>query len=165
MRKTALIQGKIRSGIELERWLTIVRFKKQKIVFTNGCFDILHKGHIQYLAEASELGDYLVIGLNTDASVRKLKGNGRPYLDEESRARILASLYFVSVIVLFDEETPLNLIRQIRPDVLVKGADYKPEDIVGGDFVRQYGGEVVTLNLVEGSSTSEIISKINSGSD
>ncbi len=164
MNKLEQIRSKILSGIELERWLTIARFKNQKIVFTNGCFDILHKGHIQYLAEASDLGDYLVVGLNTDTSVKKLKGNGRPYLDQESRVLTLASLKFVSFIVLFDEETPLELIQQIRPDILVKGADYKSEEIVGSDFVKQYGGEVVTLDLVEGYSSTEIINKINAGS-
>lgn len=164
MNKLEQIKSKILSGIELERWLTIVRFKNQKIVFTNGCFDILHKGHIQYLAEASELGDYLVIGLNTDTSVKKLKGNGRPYLDQESRVLILASLKFVAAIVFFNEETPLELIKQIQPDILVKGADYRSGEIVGSDFVKQYGGEVVTLDLVEGYSSTEVINKINAGS-
>lgn len=163
MKRFELLKGKILSGIELDRWLTMVRFKNQKIVFTNGCFDVLHKGHIHYLAEASELGDYLVIGLNTDASVRKLKGDTRPYLDQETRALILASLQFVSVIVLFEEETPVELIAKIQPDILVKGNDYKPEEIAGYDIVKASGGEIIALDLVEGYSSTKIINKITAG--
>ena len=112
----------------------------RKIVFTNGCFDVLHRGHIQYLAKAAALGDSLVIGLNTDASVKKLKGPSRPYLDEDTRALILASLGFVTAVVLFDEDTPYDLIKRIQPDVLVKGGDYKTEEIVGYDMVKAKGG-------------------------
>ncbi|MBN1159159.1 MAG: adenylyltransferase/cytidyltransferase family protein [Bacteroidales bacterium] len=164
MERTALIKGRIRSGIELERWLSIVRFRHQKIVFTSGFFDILHKGHVQYLAEAAGQGDFLVVGLNTDASVKKLKRNISLYLDEESRALILASMRFVSVVVLFDEETPLNLIRQIRPDVLVMRADHEPEDSALGDVVRQYGGKIISLDSTAAHSTRETINRINSGS-
>ncbi len=140
----------------LNRW----RFKEQKIVFTNGCFDIIHRGHIEYLANASDLGHKLVIGLNTDASVqRQGKGKNRPLQDELSRATILAALHFVDLVVFFDEDTPLKLIESIQPDVLVKGADYAIEDIVGHEIVLQKGGEVKTISFIEGYSTSTIIEK------
>ncbi|OFX36988.1 MAG: glycerol-3-phosphate cytidylyltransferase [Bacteroidetes bacterium GWA2_32_17] len=137
-----------------------MNFKNQKIVFTNGCFDILHRGHIEYLAKASEFGDFFIIGLNTDTSVNKLKGNNRPIQDEDSRALILASLHFVSAVVLFSEETPFNLIKTIQPDVIVKGSDYTIENIVGSDIVIAKGGEVKTIDFVEGFSTTSILSKI-----
>jgi len=158
------LKSKILAGVVFERWLHIDRFKSRKIVFTNGCFDIIHKGHIYYLAEASKFGDHLVIGLNTDASVKRIKGPGRPLVDQDSRALALSALSFVSAVVLFDEDTPLELIKTVRPDFLVKGGDYRPEDIVGYDFVTSYGGKVLALDLIEGYSTTEIIRKINSGS-
>ncbi len=130
------------------------------LVFTNGCFDILHRGHVEYLSKASDMGDVLVVGLNTDASVKRLKGESRPINDEQARALILASLGFVDAVVLFDEDTPYELIKAIRPDVLVKGADYKPEEIVGYDIVTSYGGKVETVPLVEGYSTTSIISNL-----
>ncbi|MBK7028771.1 MAG: D-glycero-beta-D-manno-heptose 1-phosphate adenylyltransferase [Bacteroidales bacterium] len=144
------------------RLLSIWRFKSKKIVFTNGCFDILHLGHIDYLAKAAELGDILVIGLNTDDSVRKLKGAGRPIQDEVSRAMTLASMRFVDAVVYFGEDTPYELIKTISPDVLVKGADYKPEDIIGYDVVNSKGGEIVTLDYIDGYSTSAIEMRIRS---
>ena len=128
-----------------------------KLVFTNGCFDILHRGHVEYLAKAADMGDVLVVGLNTDASVKRLKGEGRPVNDQEARALVLASLSFVDAVVLFDEDTPYELIKAIRPDVLVKGADYKPEEIVGYDIVTSYGGKVETVPLVEGYSTTSLL--------
>lgn len=131
-----------------------------KIVFTNGCFDLLHRGHVEYLAQAADFGDKLVIGLNTDASVNRLKGPTRPINDEEARAAVLSALGFVSAVVLFDEPTPLELIRQVQPDVLIKGADYKPEDIVGYDIVTSRGGKVVTIPLTSGYSTSSIEQRI-----
>ena len=130
-----------------------------KIVFTNGCFDILHRGHVEYLSKASDMGDVLVVGLNTDASVRRLKGEGRPVNDEQARALVLASLGCVDAVVLFDEDTPYELIKLVRPDVLVKGADYKPEEIVGYDIVTSYGGQVKTVPLVEGYSTTKILER------
>lgn len=134
----------------------------QKIVFTNGCFDIIHKGHADYLARARSLGDFLLVGLNTDASVkRQNKAPGRPINDEQSRAFVLASMHVVDAVVLFDEDTPYELIKAVQPDVLVKGADYKPEDIVGGDIVRARGGQVVTIELTEGFSTTALLNKIN----
>ena len=140
----------------LSRW----RDQGLKIVFTNGCFDILHRGHIEYLSKAADMGDVLVVGLNTDASVRRLKGEGRPVNNEEARALVLASLSFVDAVVLFDENTPYELIKAVRPDVLVKGADYKPSEIVGNDIVTSYGGKVETVPLVEGYSTTGILERV-----
>ena len=132
----------------------------KKIVFTNGCFDILHIGHINYLREAKNKGDALIIGLNNDASVKKIKGQGRPIIPQNERAEILAALEFVDFVTIFEEETPLNLIKEIKPDVLVKGGDWKKEEVVGSDFVESYGGKTVLIPLVEGKSTSLIIEKI-----
>jgi rfaE bifunctional protein nucleotidyltransferase chain/domain len=160
MHKINILQRKILSGQDLDRWLAIARFKNRKIVFTNGCFDVLHRGHVEYLASASGLGDRLVVGINTDESVRKLKGASRPYLDEGARSLILASLSFVSAIVLFAEDTPYNLIKQVQPDVLVKGGDYKPEEIVGYDLVMGRGGKVLTIDLTTGYSSTGVIGKI-----
>ena len=154
------IKSKILSGSDLERNLAYWRFRDQKIVFTNGCFDILHLGHIDYLSKAADLGNILIIGVNTDASVSRIKGPQRPLQDQESRSVILASLKFVDAIVLFDEDTPYELIRQIQPDILVKGADYKPEEIVGYDIVMAKGGKVITLDFLPGYSTSGIEKKI-----
>jgi rfaE bifunctional protein nucleotidyltransferase chain/domain len=131
-----------------------------KIVFTNGCFDLLHLGHVDYLEKARQLGDKLIVGLNTDASVRRLKGPSRPLQDEMSRSRVMASLLFIDAVVLFDEDTPYELIREVSPDILVKGDDYAIENIVGHDFVLQRGGKVKTISLVKGYSTSGIVEKI-----
>ena len=131
----------------------------RQVVFTNGCFDLLHLGHVDYLEQARHLGDALVVGLNTDASVSCLKP-GRPIQDEEARARILAALAFVDAVVLFGEPTPLALIELVQPDVLVKGDDYAPESIVGYDVVMARGGQVRTVPLVAGYSTSRIVAKI-----
>lgn len=160
MHKIDAITRKILAGEALDRWLAVTGFRRKTIVFTNGCFDVLHQGHIQYLSQAADLGDVLVVGLNTDSSVKKLKGPSRPYLDEQSRALILASLGFVSAVVLFDEETPYNLIKRIQPHCLVKGGDYKVEEIVGYDLVKARGGQVLTLPLVEGYSSTGIMDKI-----
>jgi len=162
MKRLEIIRKKIfnYSDPDFSRLLTIWQFQGKKIVFTNGCFDILHLGHIDYLSAASELGDLLVIGLNTDQSVSKIKGKSRPIQDEISRAFVLASLGFVNAVVFFGEDTPYNLIKTIQPDVLVKGADYKPEDIVGYDIVNNKGGEIVTIEFLEGYSTTAIEKKI-----
>ena len=162
MKRLEIIRKKIftYTNPDFSRMVTIWQFQGKKIVFTNGCFDILHLGHIDYLAAASELGDLLVIGLNTDQSVSKIKGNNRPIQDEISRAFVLASLGFVDAVVFFGEDTPYNLIKTIQPDILVKGADYKPEDIVGYDIVKNKGGEVVTIEFLEGYSTTAIEKKI-----
>lgn len=150
---------KIQTPQTLQHTLAHWRFKQEKIVFTNGCFDILHAGHVDYLEKARALGTVLIVGLNTDASVRRLK-TGRPVQDENARARLLASLQFVDAVMLFDEDTPLKLIETVRPNVLVKGKDYAPEQVVGYDFVTDYGGRVETIDLVPGYSTSAIIQKI-----
>ena len=133
----------------------------RKVVFTNGCFDILHRGHATYLAQARELGDLLVVGLNTDASVRRLKGPSRPVNSERDRAFLLASLACVDFVILFDEATPEQLIHQVQPDVLVKGGDYTLDNIVGADFVLQNGGTVTTIPFVDGYSTTLTLQKIS----
>lgn len=161
MKKLEIIQSKIlRDHEELSRWLAYWNFKDQKVVFTNGCFDILHRGHIDYLARAAGKGDVLIVGLNTNDSVKRIKGDGRPLQDEESRALLMAALHFVNAVVMFDEDTPENLIKTVQPDVLVKGSDYKAEDIVGYDVVKAKGGDVVTIDFLEGYSTTGILRKI-----
>ena len=157
MEKIEIIKSKIFDKEELERKLAFWRFKNRKIVFTNGCFDVLHRGHVEYLAQARDKGDVLVVGLNTDASVRRLKGTGRPVNPQEARAMTLAALFFVDAVLFFDEDTPYELIKTVQPDVLVKGADYKPETIVGYDVVTAKGGSVETVDLVAGFSTTKII--------
>ncbi|MBM2814516.1 MAG: rfaE [Ignavibacteria bacterium] len=150
--------------ITTERVLTLSNYYRssgKKIVFTNGCFDVLHAGHVRYLNEAAKLGDSLFIGLNDDASVRKLKGNGRPINSQDDRVEVLSALRAIDFIVLFSEDTPLNLIDLIKPDVLVKGGDYNADDIVGADIVRKNGGEVVVIPLLEGRSTSSLIDKMS----
>lgn len=139
----------------------IAQYRKQnkKIVFTNGCFDLLHVGHVRYLKQAKSLGDILVVGINTDASVQKLKGPTRPIQNENDRAEILASLNDVDHTILFAEETPLQLIEAIKPDYLVKGGDWKIDQIVGSDFVLSYGGKVQSLQFIDGRSTTAIITK------
>jgi len=140
----------------------VTNWKKtgKKVVFTNGCFDLIHRGHIEVLAQTADLGDKLIIGLNSDVSIKKLKGEGRPIIDENSRAILLASLSFVDAIVLFSEETPLNLISNLNPDILAKGGDYKINTIVGHEFIRKNGGEVILVPFVEGFSSSSIVDKI-----
>lgn len=151
--------------------LNAARLKDNKIVFTNGCFDILHRGHTEYLAKARDLGGVLVIGLNTDDSVRRQnKSPERPINNEETRATILAALEFVDFVVLFNEDTPYELIKKIQPDILVKGADYDPNEtnptskkyIVGSDIVRAKGGQIKTIELTEGYSTTGLIHKLKS---
>ena len=132
----------------------------QKIVFTNGCFDLVHLGHVDYLEKARNLGDFLVVGVNTDASVSCIKGPSRPVANELSRTRVLASMGFVDLVVLFGEPTPETLIEAIQPDILTKGDDYSVENIVGAKFVIDRGGEVVTLPLVKGHSTSQLVNRI-----
>lgn len=134
---------------------------KAKIVFTNGCFDILHPGHVDYLCQARDLGSFMVLGLNTDQSVKRLnKAPNRPINSEQTRATVLAGLACVDLIVYFDEETPYELITFLQPDILVKGNDYKVEDIVGYDVVKAKGGEIITIPMVEGYSTTKLIEKI-----
>jgi len=150
--------GVVCSWSELENHLAAIR-GKQKIVFTNGCFDWLHVGHIRYLQEAKSCGDILVVGVNTDESVRKLKGPTRPVQNESDRAEILAALSSVDYTVLFSEETPLELIKVVRPDILVKVGDWKPDQIVGSDLVLKNGGKVFSLQFINGKSTTGLINK------
>ncbi|MES2796340.1 MAG: D-glycero-beta-D-manno-heptose 1-phosphate adenylyltransferase [Bacteroidota bacterium] len=131
-----------------------------KIVFTNGCFDLVHLGHIDYLEKARGKGDKLVLGLNTDQSVKKLKGEKRPLVNEFARSRMMAAFQFIDLVILFDEPTPQELIESIKPDILVKGNDYSIENIVGAEFVLKNGGKVETIDLVEGFSTTKLIEKI-----
>jgi len=153
-------------GKKIQSWeqigATVARWKKkgERIVFTNGCFDLLHFGHLHYLAEASELGNHLIIGLNSAASVRRLKGSHRPINDEKTRQHQLAALEFVDAVVAFDQDTPFELIQLIVPDVLVKGGDWKPHQIVGSDIVLAAGGRVLSLPYIEGYSTTAIEQKI-----
>ncbi|MGC8868624.1 MAG: D-glycero-beta-D-manno-heptose 1-phosphate adenylyltransferase [Sulfurihydrogenibium sp.] len=139
-----------------------VRKEGKKIVFTNGCFDIIHAGHVDYLEKAKSLGDFLVVGLNSDDSVRRLKGKDRPVNPQEHRKKVLSALKPVDLVIIFDEDTPERLIKEIKPDVLVKGGDWKIENIVGADFVKSYGGKVLTIDFVYDTSTTKIISKIRS---
>ncbi len=134
--------------------------KDKKIVFTNGCFDLLHVGHVKYLQEARSKGDFLVVALNSDDSVKKLKGPTRPIQNESDRSEILAALAAVDATLVFSEDTPENIIKAIRPDVLVKGGDWKTNQIVGGEFVQSYGGQVLSLLFIDGKSTTSIVSKI-----
>ena len=157
-RKAMHVEQKILTGDALKKFRKI--HEEQVVVFTNGCFDILHAGHVKYLREAASLGEVLVVGLNSDASVKRLKGSSRPVNNQEDRAEILCALGFVDYVVIFDEDTPLELIKIIQPDVLVKGGDYKPENVVGADFVKSRGGELFLIPFVEGKSTTNIIRKI-----
>jgi rfaE bifunctional protein nucleotidyltransferase chain/domain len=154
------IEQKLMNPEQLQQQLRSWHEAGCRIVFTNGCFDILHRGHVDYLARAADFGDKLIIGLNTDASVRRLKGDHRPINDERSRGLLLSALGFVSAVVLFDEPTPLELIRMVQPDILVKGADYKPEEIVGYEIVKAKGGRVEVIPFLEGFSTTGIEQRI-----
>ena len=164
-----VIQAKIYTLEAFGPHINVWRFKGDKIVFTNGCFDIIHRGHIDYLAKASDLGGQLIVGINSDASVKRLgKSSSRPLQDEQTRAQILASLHFVSGVIIFDEDTPLELIKFVKPEVLVKGADYDANEtnkeskkyIVGSDVVKANKGEVKTIEFLDGFSTSKIEEKI-----
>lgn len=152
--------GQVKSFSEIGETLASARSGK-KVVFTNGCFDLLHVGHVRYLQEARRLGDLLVVGVNSDSSVKKLKGPSRPVQNENDRAEILAALGCVDFSVIFTEDTPARLIEQVRPDFLVKGGDWKIDQIVGAAFVQSYGGTVMSLNFIEGRSTTKIIEKIH----
>ncbi len=145
---------------ELLRILEEERRKGKKIVFTNGCFDIIHAGHVDYLKKAKALGDILVVGLNSDNSIKRIKGEKRPIIPQEMRAEVLSSLKPVDFVVIFEEDTPENLIKAIRPDILVKGGDWELNKIVGKDFVESYGGKVLTIPFTYDISTTEIINTI-----
>lgn len=153
------IADKIVTWDELRRQLD--QRPGQRVVFTNGCFDLVHRGHVDYLSRSRDLGDILVVGLNSDASVSRLKGPTRPIVDQESRALLLAAFEFVDYVTLFDQDTPHDLIKVAQPDVLVKGGDYDPDHIVGADIVRAKGGQVVVLKFVEGFSTTSIVNRLS----
>ena len=155
-----IISKKFFNEQSLLQQLSIWRLQNQSLVFTNGCFDILHLGHTQYLSQAKNYGDKLILGLNSDKSGACKKGLGRPLNNENARAFVLASLHVVDAVVLFDEETPYNLIKLVQPDVLVKGADYEIEKIVGYDIVIQRGGKVITIDLTQGYSTTALLNRI-----
>lgn len=156
-------KGKIQARGALAKTLTGLRAKGKKVVFTNGCFDLFHTGHLKLLREARKLGDALVVAINSDKSVRKLKGPGRPYITETDRAVLIAALDCVDYLCVFEEDTPLELIKELKPDVLVKGGDYRREEVVGGGFVEGLGGRVVIIPLVKGMSTSSLAEKIKNG--
>ncbi len=154
-------RSKLLSLDKLKPALQKARSGGKIVVFTNGCFDILHRGHVSYLEQARSLGDLLVVGLNSDDSVRRIKGPDRPIFTENDRAAVLAGLTSVSYVTVFGEDTPLELITTLRPDVLVKGADWKVEDIVGGREVLEWGGEVRTIEYLDGYSSSDVINRMN----
>ncbi|MDP3025875.1 MAG: D-glycero-beta-D-manno-heptose 1-phosphate adenylyltransferase [candidate division Zixibacteria bacterium] len=152
--------GKIVKLQELIQIRKKAKKENKKVVFTNGCFDLLHRGHIEYLKKAKKLGDILIVGLNSDSSVKKIKGEGRPIQGQADRAVILASLYFVDYVCIFNELTPLKLISKLIPDILAKGGDWKVKDIVGKDIVESHGGKVLSIKMTEGKSTRNIIQTI-----
>jgi len=152
--------GEVLDRVEAIRRRAAARVLRKTFVFTNGCFDVLHVGHVALLAEAKRQGDVLLVGVNSDRSVRGLKGEGRPLQDETSRAEILAAMRHVDLVVVFDEDTPLELIRALEPDVLVKGADYAPDQVVGKSVVEEAGGRVVLVPLVPDRSSSRILSRL-----
>ena len=152
--------GKVVKLAELKKLRARWRRAGKKVVFTNGCFDLVHLGHVSYLQKARALGDYLVVGLNTDRSVRKIKGEKRPILPEQERAQILAAFWFVDFVVLFGEDTPAKLISELVPDVLIKGADWSVDKIVGADVVLAHGGKVKTIKLTQGKSPTNIIEEV-----
>ena len=153
---------KIVNLISLKHLVARWKVKSNRIVFTNGCFDILHVGHIHTLKEALKLGDKLIVGVNSDQSVKRLKGEERPLINEHDRAELIASMAVVDAVVIFDEDTPLSLIKTTIPDVLVKGGDWRVEEIVGGELVQQAGGDVVSIPFVSNQSSTQIIQKIKS---
>lgn len=171
MSRLQYIQAKRATTSEAIQKMELWRLKNDKIVFTNGCFDILHAGHVTYLAQAAALGNKLVVAVNTDSSVKRLgKGDDRPVNSEDARAFVLSALGFVDMVILFDTDTPLEIIEALKPNVLVKGADYDPNEtdptskkyIVGSDIVNQYGGKVEAISLVDGFSTTGIINRLKS---
>jgi rfaE bifunctional protein nucleotidyltransferase chain/domain len=154
------INNKIFSLDDLKNQVNAWKQAGEEVVFTNGCFDIIHRGHIEVLAQTADLGDRLIIGLNSDSSIQKLKGEDRPIIDEQARAILLAALSFVDAVILFPEDTPINLISTLLPDLLAKGGDYEIETIVGHEIVQNNGGEVILVPFVDGFSSTIIIDKI-----
>lgn len=159
-RRNTVSARKIKRLSELIKIISGLKRKGKKIVFTNGCFDILHSGHVQYLEKAKACGDILIVAVNTDASIRKIKGKLRPIINQTDRTKVLAALSCVDYVTLFAQDTPLSIIQKIKPDVLIKGADWSKETIVGADFVSKLGGKVTVIKLLKGRSTTNIIDKI-----
>jgi len=159
-RGTPALETKIKNLRELKNIVLRLKNKGKKIVFTNGCFDLLHYGHVKYLKDAKDKGDILVVAVNSDASVRRIKGKKRPIINERDRLRIIAGLESVDYVVCFKEDTPFKIIKSLKPDVLVKGADWAKRNIVGRDIVLGYGGKVSTVRLVKGRSSTQLIKKI-----
>ena len=155
-----LLEKKIQDLRRLKKLILILKARRKKIVFTNGCFDLLHWGHVKYLQDAKKKGDILVVGINSDSSVKRIKEKKRPVVNEKDRLRLVAALESVDYVVLFKEDTPLKIIKFIKPDVLVKGADWNKNNIVGRDIILSYGGRVSTIKFVKGYSTSNLIKKI-----
>jgi len=155
-----LLKNKIKRLSELKKIVAGLKRKGKRVVFTNGCFDLLHLGHVKYLEEAKKKGDILVVAVNSDSSIRRIKGKNRPIADEKHRISVIAALESVDFAFLFTEDTPLQVIKTLEPDVLVKGADWKKKDIIGGDLVLSYGGRVETVKSALGYSTTAIINKI-----
>ena len=151
---------KILNQADLATWAATQRAQGKKVVFSNGCFDLMHPGHVTYLEAARCLGDCLILGVNSDASIRRLKGETRPVMPVEARMRVLAGLHCVDALTIFEEDTPLKLIQTLTPQVLAKGADYQISEIVGAEWVQQHGGEVARIPLVAGFSTSDLIQRI-----
>ena len=155
-----MIENKIKSASRLKAVLKSLKKKGKKIIFTNGCFDVLHKGHVKLLEKARSLGDVLVVAINADSSVKKIKGLGRPVNSEKDRAFVLSALGSVDFVTFFKESNPAKIIKQLKPDVLVKGGDWKKEEIIGSDYVKSKGGKVYSLPLIKGYSTSRLIDSI-----
>jgi len=155
-----LIKDKIKTLKVLLEVIPKLKKEGRRIVFTNGCFDLLHYGHAKYLEQAKKMGDILIVGVNSDSSVRRIKGQNRPIVSQKNRLSLVASLGSVDFALIFNEDTPLKIIKKIKPDILIKGADWKKDQIVGGAFVRSYGGQALTVKLINGLSTTSLIKKI-----
>lgn len=159
-RRGSLLESKIKNLKELKKITSNLRKINKKILFTNGCFDLLHYGHIKYLEDAKRKGDILIVGINSDSSIKKIKGKNRPIVNERDRLRIIAALESVNYVVMFNENTPIKVIQSIKPDMLIKGSDWNKNNIVGSDFVLDYGGKVSTIKIIKGRSTTNLINKI-----
>lgn len=159
-RRSRLLKSKIKNLRGLKRIIARLKAKGKKIVFTNGCFDLLHYGHTKYLEDAKRKGDVLVVAINSDSSIKRIKGDKRPIINKQDRMKIVSALESVDYVVSFNEDTPIRVIESLKPDILVKGADWNEKDIVGRDFVLSYGGRVSTIKLVKGRSTSNLIRKV-----
>ena len=159
-KKLNKLKAKIFNIKDLSKIINEWRLNGDKIVFTNGCFDLIHLGHLEILARSADLGDKLIVAINSDMSIKKIKGNSRPIIEEDSRAKQLAAIEFIDAVILFNEDTPYNLINILKPDVLTKGGDYKKNDIVGNQLINKEQGEVVIIPLTQGYSTTSILEKI-----